>query len=175
MDSGFGLRFWTPCVPLSLFSQLAIYMEIILLEKIRNLGGLGDKVQVKPGYARNYLVPRGKAIPATSTNVAAFEARRAELEKAQGETLAYAQTRSNKLKELPAVVIAGKVGLEGKLFGSVNAVDIANAVTVAGVEITRQEVRLPNGPLRFVGNYDVEVHLHPDVEAIAKIQVVPEE
>jgi large subunit ribosomal protein L9 len=150
-------------------------MEVILLEKIRNLGGLGEKVPVKPGYARNYLVPKGKAVPATTSNLAAFETRRAELEKAQGETLAYAQTRSAKLKGLPTVCIAGKVGVEGKLFGSVNAVDIAKAVTAAGVEITRQEVRLPTGPLRYVGVYDIEIALHPDVEAVVKVQVVPEE
>jgi large subunit ribosomal protein L9 len=150
-------------------------MQVILLEKVRNLGGLGDKVLVKPGYARNYLVPQGKAIFATSQNVAAFEVRRAELEKAQGEKLAYARTRASQLQNLGAVVIAGKVGMEGKLFGSVSAIDIAKAVSVAGVEISRQEVRLPTGPLRFVGSYDIEIHLHPDVESVVKIQVIPEE
>jgi len=150
-------------------------MQVILLEKIRNLGGLGDNVQVKPGYARNYLVPQGKAIFATTQNLAAFEVKRADLEKAQGEKFAYARTRATKIQNLGPVIIAGKVGVEGKLFGSVNALDIMKAVTVAGVEITRQEVRLPEGPLRFVGTYDIEVHLHPEVETVVKIQVIPEE
>jgi len=149
-------------------------MEVILLEKIRKLGGLGDKVRVKPGYARNYLVPQGKALPATPANLATFEARRVDLEKNQGEKFAYAQTRATRLKDL-SVIIAGKVGLEGKLFGSVNAADIAKAITAAaGVEVVKQEVRLPSGALRLVGEYTVTIHLHPDVETTLKVQVVPE-
>lgn len=149
-------------------------MEVILLEKIINLGMLGHKVKVKPGYARNYLIPQGKALPATRENLAIFESRRLELEKTQGEKLTYAQTRAAKLKDL-VVIIAGKVGMEGKLFGSVNAADIAKAVTTAsGVEVMKQEVQLPYGPLRLVGEYNITLHFHPDVEAIVKIQVIPE-
>lgn len=149
-------------------------MEVILLEKITNLGMLGHTVRVKPGYARNYLIPQGKALPATRENLAIFESRRLELEKTQGEKLTYAQTRATKLKDL-VVIIAGKVGVEGKLFGSVNAAEIAKAVTTAaGVDIMKQEVRLPYGPLRLVGEYQVSLHLHPDVEAVIKIQVIPE-
>lgn len=148
-------------------------MEVILLEKIKNLGSLGDKVAVKAGYARNYLIPQEKAVLATSNNIAAFEARRAELEKKQGETLAYAHTRSTALANM-TVVVAERVGMEGKLFGSVNAADIAKAVTAAGVELTKQEVRLATGPLRHVGDYQVDIHLHTDVNTTITVQVIEE-
>ncbi len=149
-------------------------MQVILLEKIKHLGGLGDKVQVKPGYARNYLIPQGKAVAATVSNLQAFEQRRAELEKNQGEKLAYAQTRATRLQGIH-VIISSKVGLEGKLFGSVNAVEIAKAISsTAGIEVTKQEVRLSEGSIRQIGDYEVELHLHTDVHTTVKIQVIPE-
>lgn len=151
-------------------------MEIILLEKVKNLGNLGDKVDVKPGYGRNFLIPTGKAAAATAANLAAFEARRAELEKAQQDTLAAAQARAAKLEALSAIAIPSKVGTEGKLFGSVSAPDIAKAVSAAGVELSKHEVRLSigHGHIRHTGEYDVEVHLHTDVNTVVKIQVVAE-
>lgn len=148
-------------------------MDIILLEKIKNLGTLGDKVAVKAGYARNYLIPKEKAVLATPDNSAAFEARRAELEKKHGETLSYAKTRAAALVNM-TVVIAERVGMEGKLFGSVNAADIAKAVSAAGVELTKQEVRLATGPLRHVGDYQVDIHLHSDVSTTIAVQVIEE-
>lgn len=148
-------------------------MQVILLEKIKNYGTLGDVVKVKPGYARNYLIPQQKAKPATPENIATFEEQRVELEKAQADSLAYAQSRADQLKEL-TVVIAGKVGLENKLFGSVSAMDIAEALTDAGVEVKKQEVRLPQGSIRYVGDYQVDIHLHPDVDATVKVQVIAE-
>lgn len=148
-------------------------MDVILLEKIANLGNLGDKVNVKGGYARNFLLPQGKATAATAANVEAFEARRAELEKQAAEKKAQADARAAKLAEL-TVTIAANSGDEGKLFGSIGTRDIAEAVSAAGVELDKSEVRLPNGALRSVGEYDVEVHLHTDVEATVKIVVVAE-
>ena len=148
-------------------------MDVILLEKIANLGNLGDKVSVKGGYARNFLLPQGKATAATAANVEAFEARRAELEKQAAEKKAEADARAAKLAEL-TVTIAANSGDEGKLFGSIGTRDIAEAVSAAGVELDKSEVRLPNGALRSVGEYDVEVHLHTDVEATVKIVVVAE-
>ncbi|SDR82531.1 LSU ribosomal protein L9P [Halopseudomonas xinjiangensis] len=146
-------------------------MEVILLEKIANLGNLGDKVAVKAGYARNFLLPFGKATPATAANVEAFEARRAELEKNAAERKAEADARAAKLADL-TVTITANAGEEGKLFGSIGTRDIADAVTAAGVEIEKSEVRLPEGPLRNVGEYDIDVHLHTDVEATVKLVVV---
>ncbi|KTQ99433.1 50S ribosomal protein L9, partial [Curtobacterium luteum] len=134
-------------------------MDVILLEKIANLGNLGDKVNVKGGYARNFLLPQGKATAATAANVEAFEARRAELEKQAAEKKAQADARAAKLAEL-TVTIAANSGDEGKLFGSIGTRDIAEAVSAAGVELDKSEVRLPNGALRNTGEYDVEVHLH---------------
>lgn len=148
-------------------------MEVILLEKIANLGNLGDKVNVKAGYGRNFLLPQGKATAATEANVAAFEARRAELEKAAAEKKASAEARAAQLAELE-VTITATAGDEGKLFGSIGTRDIAEAVSAAGVELDKSEVRLPNGALRSVGEYDVEVHLHTDVEATVKVVVVAE-
>lgn len=146
-------------------------MEVILLEKIANLGNLGDKVAVKAGYARNFLLPFGKATPANAANVEAFEARRAELEKIAAEKKAEAEARAAKLAEL-TVTIAANAGEEGKLFGSIGTRDIADAVTAAGVEIEKSEVRLPEGPLRNVGEFDIDLHLHTDVEATVKLVVV---
>ncbi|KTS74220.1 50S ribosomal protein L9 [Pseudomonas oryzihabitans] len=148
-------------------------MDVILLEKIANLGNLGDKVNVKGGYARNFLLPQGKATAATAANVEAFEARRAELEKQAAEKKAQADARAAKLAEL-TVTIAANSGDEGKLFGSIGTRDIAEAVSAAGVELDKSEVRLPNGALRNTGEYDVEVHLHTDVEAVVKVVVVAE-
>ncbi len=137
-------------------------MQVILLEKIENLGGIGDLVKVKPGYARNYLIPKGKATVATPENIAKFEERRAELERKAAEELAAAKARAKKL-EGQAVRIKAQAGPEGKLFGSIGTVDIAEAVSALGVEVSRSEVRLPEGPIRVVGDHEVELHLHSDV------------
>jgi large subunit ribosomal protein L9 len=147
-------------------------VEVILLEKVRNLGNLGDKVKVKPGYGRNYLVPNGKAVFATAANVKKFEARRAELEKAEAEHLQAAHAKKAALEALKVVTIASKAGDEGKLFGSIGTRDIADAVTAAGVEIHKSDIHLPTGVLRQVGEYDIEVELHSDVDAVVKISIV---
>ena len=146
-------------------------MEVILLEKVANLGNLGDKVNIKGGYARNFLLPQGKATVATAENVAAFEARRAELEKAAAEKKAAAEARAAQLSEL-VVTLGAHAGDEGKLFGSIGTHDIADALTASGVEVAKAEVRLPNGTIRQVGEYDVAVHLHSDVEATVRVVVV---
>lgn len=146
-------------------------MEIILLEKIENLGGLGDKVFVKSGYGRNFLLPQGKALPATEDNVKAFEAKRAELEKAQAEKLAEANDRKAKIEALESITIAHNAGEEGKLFGSVGTTDIAEAVTAAGVELARSEVRMPEGAFHSIGEYEVTIHLHTDVDTQIKVIV----
>lgn len=148
-------------------------MEVILLEKIRKLGDLGKQVRVKPGYGRNYLIPKGKAVPATAENIAKFEAMRAELEKAQSERLEAARTREDRLQGL-VVTISQRTASEGKLYGSVGTVDIADAVTAAGIEIAKQEVRLPDGPFRAIGEYEVPIQLHADVEVIIKLNIIPE-
>jgi large subunit ribosomal protein L9 len=150
-------------------------MQVILLEKVHHLGNLGDNVTVRPGYARNFLIPQGKAILATEKNLANFEAKRAELEKAQGDKLSLAQSQAAQLKSVKTVAIGSKVGSEGKLFGSVSAADIASALSHAGIKVTKQSVRLPNGPLRYTGDYEVTVHLHPDVSVNVKVQVVSED
>lgn len=149
-------------------------MEVILLEKVDNLGSLGDMVKVKSGYGRNFLIPTGKAVFATTENRAKFEAHRAELEAAAGEVLVAAKKRQQALEGM-TVTIASKVGEEGKLFGSVGTVDIAEAVTSAGVKIAKQEVRMPAGPIRQTGDYTIDLHLHPEVNARVKIMVVAEE
>ena len=149
-------------------------MEVILLEKVANLGNLGDKVTVRPGYGRNYLVPGKKAVPATKENVEKFEARRAELEKAAAEALAAAQARAEQIANLAQVTIASHAGDEGKLFGSVSVADIAEAMTTAGVETAKSEVSLPEGPIRMVGEYDIDVHLHSDVTQTIKVVVEAE-
>jgi large subunit ribosomal protein L9 len=148
-------------------------MDVILLEKVANLGNLGDKVSVKPGYARNFLVPQGKAKPATPENLKEFEARRAELEKAAAETLAAAQARAGKIAAL-TLEIAHQAGEEGKLFGSVTAAEIAKCITEAGAEVSKNEVRLPNGPLRELGEYEISIQLHTDVTTQANVAVVAE-
>ncbi|EGR3952242.1 50S ribosomal protein L9 [Vibrio cholerae] len=149
-------------------------MQVILLDKIGNLGSLGDTVNVKSGYARNFLIPQGKAVMATKANVAMFESRRAELEAKVAEQLAAAQTRADQVNALEAVVIASKAGDEGKLFGSIGTRDIADAITATGVKVSKSEVRLPEGALRNVGAYEVSVQLHSEVFATAKVQVVAE-
>ena len=146
-------------------------MEVILLEKVANLGNLGDKVKVKAGYGRNYLLPQGKATAATEANLAAFEARRAELERVAAERQAAAEARAARLVELAEVSIAATAGEEGKLFGSIGTNDIAEAVTAAGVELAKSEVRLPNGTIRQIGEYEVVLHLGTDVETVIKLIV----
>lgn len=148
-------------------------MQVILLEKVENLGGLGDKVNVRNGYGRNFLIPEGKAAPATEANLAKFEARRAELEKAAGEALAAAQARADKIAATH-VSITRKVGDENKLFGSVGTVDIAEALTNAGVKVERHEVRMPTGAIRAAGDFEIDLHLHADVNVKVKISIIPE-
>jgi large subunit ribosomal protein L9 len=148
-------------------------MDIILLQKVDNLGDLGDTVHVKRGYGRNYLIPSGRAVPATPENLKAFEARRAELQKEAAEKLAEAQRRKQVLDGM-AISIPCKAGDEGRLFGSVGTVDIATAVTDAGVELEKKEVILPNGAFRVAGEYEVDLHLHADVDATLKLTIVPE-
>jgi len=149
-------------------------MNIILLEKIQNLGKLGDRISVKSGYARNYLLPKGKAVLATPQNVAVFEERRAALEKAEAEVLAKAQARSEAISG-KAVTISVKAGDEGKLFGSVGTADIAEAAQTAGIDVARNEIRMPTGAFRNTGSYEVEIHLHPDVNVQLTVNVIPEE
>jgi len=149
-------------------------MEVILLENIVNLGGLGDKVDVKAGYGRNFLIPQGKAVPATESNVVEFETRRAELEAAAATTLAEAEKRAEAINALDAVSIGANAGEEGKLFGSIGTRDIADAVTAAGCEVDKSEVKLPEGALRELGDYEVDIQVHGDVMATVNISVVPE-
>ena len=149
-------------------------MEVILLDKIAKLGGLGDKVSVKSGYARNYLLPQGKAVFASEANVEHFEARRAELEAKLAGVLATAEARAAKIVELAEVTIASKAGDEGKLFGSIGTRDIADAITEAGVEITKAEVRLPLGAIRETGEFEIAIHLHTDVDTSVKVIVIAE-
>ena len=148
-------------------------MDIILLQRIKNLGKLGDKVSVKAGYGRNFLIPQGMAVAATESNTAAFEARRAELEKAEADVLAAAQASADHLDEVN-IVITAKAGDEGKLFGSIGTRDIANALTNAGLEVDRAEVRLPNGALRHTGEFNIAIQLHHDVTAEVLVTIVSE-
>ncbi len=145
-------------------------MEIILLQKVDNVGGIGDLVRVKSGYARNYLIPQGKATLATPENKAKFELRRAELEAKAAAELGAAQARAKKLEGL-VLKIEMQAGAEGKLFGSVGTVDISEAIAKHGVEVERSEIRLPDGPLRSVGDHQVVLHLHTDVDVEIKIVV----
>lgn len=149
-------------------------MNVILLEKIRNLGELGDQVSVKSGYGRNFLIPQGMAVAATAENVAQLEARRADLEKAAAEKLKTAETRKGTLDNLE-ITIRHQAGDEGKLFGSVGTVEIAHAISETGTEVAKSEVRLPEGPLRQVGDYEVDIQLHSDVMATVKVSVIAEE
>ncbi|MGJ0516269.1 MAG: 50S ribosomal protein L9 [Methylomicrobium sp.] len=148
-------------------------MEVILLEKIANLGALGDKVTIKAGYGRNYLIPAGKAVAATQQKVAEFEARRAELEKAAAEKLAAAQARADAISKLK-IVITHKAGDEGRLFGSVGTHNIAEAITAAGVAVEKSEVRLPHGAIRHVGEFPIDINLHSDVVVTLPITIAVE-
>ena len=147
-------------------------MEVILLDKIGRLGGLGDKVKVKNGFARNFLLPNKKAVLATPANLEKFEAERAELEAKIAAELKAAEDRAAKIAEIGTVTIAAQAGDEGKLFGSVGTRDIAEAVTAAGVELHKSEVRLPDGVIRSVGEFDIAIQLHADVKADIKVAVV---
>ena len=149
-------------------------MEVILLQKVENLGNLGDKVKVRAGYGRNFLIPHGKAKPATTANIVEFEKTRAELEKQAAEMLGVAQQRKTEL-EGKVITINAKAGQEGKLFGSVGTVDIAEAVTASGIKLERKEVRMPQGPIRVAGEHKVEIHLHSDVNVFITVNVVAEE
>lgn len=149
-------------------------MEVILLQKIANLGDIGDRVKVKPGFGRNYLLPGGKATLATPENVARFESRRAELEAKAAAELSSARARAAKLDGFKLSITA-KAGSEGKLFGSISTADIAEACQKAGHEIERSEVRLPGGPIRMVGEHSISLHLHSDVDVELPLTVVAEE
>ncbi|GGY77995.1 50S ribosomal protein L9 [Cellvibrio zantedeschiae] len=148
-------------------------MEVILLDKVGKLGAIGDKVTVKSGYGRNYLLPQGKAVAATAKNVSDFEARRAELEAAAAAKIAEATARAEKLAEL-TVTIAANAGDEGRLFGSIGTRDIADAITAAGVTVAKSEVRLPQGVLRETGAYEIDVQLHAEVLQAVKLNVIAE-
>ncbi len=149
-------------------------MELILLQRVANLGNFGDRVKVKPGYGRNSLLPQGKATVATAENIAKFEARRAELEKAAQQELSSAQARAEKLEGVK-LSLSAKSGGEGKLFGSVGTTDITEALNKAGHKIERSEVRLPQGPIRQAGEHVVHLHLHTDVTVELPVVIVPEE
>jgi large subunit ribosomal protein L9 len=149
-------------------------MEVILFEKIDRLGGIGDLVNVKAGFARNFLLPQGKAKVATDANKAEIETRRAEFEKMAAEALVAAEKRRDQIEAL-AIEITAKSGTEGKLFGSIGNVDIAAALTEKGVEVEKREVRLPDGPIRQAGEYEITLHLHTDVDAVAKVTIIGEE
>jgi large subunit ribosomal protein L9 len=147
-------------------------MEVILLEKVRNLGSLGDKVKVKSGYGRNFLMPKGMAVIASKENVAKFEERRAELEAKAAEQLAAAKARAEKLAALGSITITARAGDEGKLFGSVANSDIAEALTAAGVEVAKLEVQMPEGAIRHTGEFVLSVLVHSDVAQDVTVQVV---
>ena len=149
-------------------------MNVILLDKVENLGDIGDLVQVKPGYGRNFLIPQGKAALATKENLAEFESRRAELEAKAAEELAAAKSRADLIEGME-LVIPANVGTEGKLFGSIGPVDIAEAFEKVGVEVARAEVRMPEGPIHDVGEFEISLHLHTDIDVGFKVQIVPEE
>ncbi len=150
-----------------------VQMNIILLEKINNLGQLGDQVSVKSGFGRNFLIPQGKALPATKTNIEMFESRRAELESAAAESLGAATARAESLND-KEIVIVRKAGDEGRMFGSVTNADIADALTAIGAEVEKREVRMPEGVIRELGEYEFAIHLHLDVNALVKVIVEAE-
>ncbi len=148
-------------------------MQVILMEKVVNLGNLGDVVKVKDGYARNYLIPQGKAKRASKANLEVFAARKAELERVAAEKLAAAQERASKLEGF-VLQVSQKAGVDGRLFGSVGNVDIADALQAQGFDVAKAEVRLPEGPFKMVGEYDVTLALHTDVAVEIKVTVVGE-
>ncbi len=149
-------------------------MQVILLDKVAHLGGVGDQVDVKSGFARNYLIPQGKAVMATKANIEYFEARRAELEAKAAAVLAAAQARADQMGALDTITIASNAGEDGRLFGSIGARDIADAVSKAGVELAKSEVRLGEGPLRALGEYTIKVQLHAEVASQVTVVVVAE-
>ncbi|MCP5326852.1 MAG: 50S ribosomal protein L9 [Oceanospirillaceae bacterium] len=149
-------------------------MDVILLEKVAKLGNLGDKVTVKAGYGRNFLIPFGKAVPATAANTAAFEARRAELEKQAAEALASAQQRAEQLADVE-LSLAVKAGDEGKLFGSIGTRDLADLISSTGIKVAKSEIRLPNGAIRQVGTFEIALQLHADVKTSLTLHVVAED
>ena len=148
-------------------------MDVILLDKIGKLGGLGDQVTVKPGYGRNYLVPYGLAVPATRDNIEAFQAQRAELEAQAAERKAEAEARAEQLNDIELSLVS-KAGDEGKLFGSIGPRDLAETISSAGIEVAKSEVRMPQGPIRQTGEYDIDLHLHAEVDATVRVVVVAE-
>jgi large subunit ribosomal protein L9 len=148
-------------------------MEVILLDNIGKLGGLGDKVTVKPGYGRNYLMPYGLAVPATKENLEAFQAQRAELEAQAAERKAEAEARAEQLAEIELSLVA-KAGEDGKLFGSIGPRDLAEAIAQAGIELAKSEVRMPEGPLRRTGEYDIDLQLHAEVASSVRVVIVAE-
>ena len=148
-------------------------MNIILLEKINNLGALGEQVKVKSGYGRNFLIPQGKAIPATSANVKKFESQRAELEKLAAESVGAANTRAEQLNG-KEIVIVRKAGDEGRMFGSVTNTDVAEAISATGLAVEKREIRMPSGAIRELGEYEITIHLHSDVNATVTILVEAE-
>ncbi len=148
-------------------------MQVILLEKINNVGNLGDLVVVKPGFARNYLLPSGKARLATPANIADFEQRRAEFEQQQSDQLAASQSRASEL-EGAAVTVYARAGNEGKLFGSVGTDEIAQAFVAAGKQVEKREVRLPDGPLRALGEHELSLHIHAEIDVAVTVKVEPE-
>ncbi len=149
-------------------------MQLILLQKVKNLGNLGDKVTVKPGYGRNYLVPQGKAVPASAGNLEDFETRRAEYEAKANQLLGGAEGRKAKFDASEGVTIKANSSAEGKLFGSVGPRDIADAFTAAGIALDKNEVVQGEGPIRHIGEFEVRIHLHADVESLVKVTVVPD-
>ncbi|MDX2164088.1 MAG: 50S ribosomal protein L9 [Gammaproteobacteria bacterium] len=149
-------------------------MEVILLEKIRNLGVLGELVKVKAGFARNYLLPQRKAVTATEANRTKFEAQRADLEKREAELLKSAEQRAEKINASGAVTITAKVAEEGKLYGSVGIYEVSEAIKKAGIDVQKSEIKMPAGPIRHIGEYEIQLFLHGDVTATIKVVVVPE-
>lgn len=149
-------------------------MQVILLEKIGRLGDIGDQVNVKAGYGRNFLIPHGKAVPATKASIAAFEERRAELEKASADKLTAAKGRATAIEAVGVITLVANASDEGKLFGSIGTREIADAVTSAGEELNKSEVVLPDGAIREVGEFDVSLQLHTDVQAVIKVVVEAE-
>ncbi len=150
-------------------------MEVILMENIENLGSIGDKVNVKAGFARNYLVPHGKAKMATAENLAEFEARRAELEKAAVEAKTTAETRKQAIEALDTIEIAARVGSEGKLFGSIGVADVCDAIEALGGDVQKSEVRMPEGALRMTGEHMVDIHLYTDIDTQVTVNIIGEE
>jgi large subunit ribosomal protein L9 len=150
-------------------------MEVILMENVENLGAVGDKVNVKSGFARNYLVPHGKAKMATVANLAEFEASRAELEKAAAEALQAAQARKQEIDALAALEVVARVGSEGKLFGSIGVADVSDAIAALGVTVEKSELRMPEGALRNVGEHIIDIHLYTDVDAQVTVNIIGEE